>query len=260
MLETLLKLSRPLVVYDTETTGTNSRTDRIIEIACLKVHPDGRRDEWIRRFNPGIPIPPPSTAIHGITDADIASAPRFRDGASELAAFLLGCDLAGYNIVGFDLPVLRAEFLRAGVPFDVSQRRIVDAQRIFFSREPRHLAAAARFYCQSEHGAFADADMTLRVLVGQLERYAELPRSVPELHDQFCAGIDQDIDPEGRFRLVNGEPTVNFGKNRGRTLKEMSRDEPGFFRWILKGDFSDAVKDVARKYLPSEEQTTLFRS
>ena len=103
-------------------------------------------------------------------------------------------------------------------------------------------------------------DMTLRVLVGQLERYAELPRSVPELHEQFCAGIDQDIDPEGRFRLVNGEPTVNFGKNRGRTLKEMSRDEPGFFRWILKGDFSDAVKDVARKYLPAEEQAPLFRS
>jgi DNA polymerase-3 subunit epsilon len=264
MLERLLSLERPLVVFDTETTGTNSRSDRIIEIACLKVHPDGRRDQWIRRFNPGIPIPPASTAIHGIFDADIASAPRFRDGAAELAAFLHGCDLAGYNIVGFDLPVLRAEFLRAGVAFEVTERRIVDAQRIFFSREPRHLAAAARFYCQSEHegahGALADADMTLRVLVGQLERYAELPRSVGELHEKFCAGIDQDIDPEGRFRLVNGEPTVNFGKNRGRTLKEMSRDEPGFFRWILKGDFSDAVKEVARRYLPVEEQPQLFRT
>ena len=166
--------------------------------------------------------------------------------------------------MGFDLPVLRAEFLRAGVAFEVSERRIVDAQRIFFSREPRHLSAAARFYCQSEHegahGALADADMTLRVLVGQLERYAELPRSVSELHELFCAGIDQDIDPEGRFRLVNGEPTVNFGKNRGRTLKDMSREEPGFLRWILKGDFSDAVKEIARKYLPQEEQErTLFR-
>jgi DNA polymerase III subunit epsilon len=264
MLETLLTLERPLVVFDTETTGTNSRSDRIVEIACVKIHPDGRREQWVRRFNPGIPIPPTSTAIHGISDADVASEPRFRDGAAELAAFLLGCDLAGYNIVGFDLPVLRAEFLRAGVVFEISQRRIVDAQRIFFSREPRHLSAAARFYCQSEHegahGALADADMTLRVLVGQLQRYAELPRSVSELHEQFCAGIDQDIDPEGRFRLVNGEPTVNFGKNRGRTLKEMSREEPGFFRWILKGDFSDAVKEVARKYLPSEEQErTLFR-
>lgn len=254
MLQALLPLDRPLVVFDTETTGTNSRSDRIVEIACVKIHPDGRREDWERRLNPGIPIPAGSTAIHGISDADVASAPRFRDVAAELAAYLAGCDLAGYNIAGFDLPVLRAEFLRAGVPFEVSDRRLVDAQRIFFAREPRHLAAAARFYCQSEHdgahGARADAEMTLRVLVGQLERYVELPRSVAELHDQFCAGIDQDIDPEGRFRLVNGEPTVNFGKNRGRLLKDISREEPGFLRWILKGDFSEPVKSVARKYLP----------
>ena len=254
MLQALLPLDRPLVVFDTETTGTNSRSDRIVEIACVKIHPDGRREDWERRLNPGIPIPAGSTAIHGISDADVASAPRFRDVAAELAAYLAGCDLAGYNIAGFDLPVLRAEFLRAGVPFEVSDRRLVDAQRIFFAREPRHLAAAARFYCQSEHdgahGARADAEMTLRVLVGQLERNAELPRSVAELHDQFCAGLDQDIDPEGRFRLVNGEPTVNFGKNRGRLLKDISREEPGFLRWILKGDFSEPVKSVARKYLP----------
>lgn len=254
MLQALLPLDRPLVVFDTETTGTNSRSDRIVEIACVKIHPDGRREDWERRLNPGIPIPAASTAIHGISDADVASAPRFRDVAADLAAYLAGCDLAGYNIAGFDLPVLRAEFLRAGVPFEVSDRRLVDAQRIFFAREPRHLAAAARFYCQSEHdgahGARADAEMTLRVLVGQLERYVELPRTVAELHDQFCAGIDQDIDPEGRFRLVNGEPTVNFGKNRGRLLKDISREEPGFLRWILKGDFSEPVKSVARKYLP----------
>src|SRR5206468_1463958 len=155
-----------------------------------------------------IPIPAPSSAIHGIRDADVAGAPRFREIAAELASFLAGSDLAGYNIAGFDLPVLRVEFLRAGVSFDVSERRLVDSQRIFFSREPRHLAAAARFYCQSEHagahGALADAEMTLRVLEGQLERYAELPRSVGQLHELFCAGIDQDMDPEGRIRLVNG--------------------------------------------------------
>ncbi len=254
MLQGLLTLERPLVVFDTETTGTNPRADRIIEIACLKIHPDGRREEWIRRFNPGIPIPAGSTAIHGILDADVAAAPRFREAAAELAAFLADSDLAGYNIVGFDLPVLRNEFLRAGVAFEVSERRLVDAQRIFFSREPRHLAAAARFYCQSEHngahGALADAEMTLRVLAGQLARYGELPRTVSELHELFCAGIDQDLDPEGRIRLVNGEPTVNFGKNRGRTLRDMSREEPGFLRWILKGDFSEQVKTIARKYLP----------
>jgi DNA polymerase III subunit epsilon len=256
VLQGLLVLERPLVVFDTETTGTNPRTDRIIEIACLKVHPDGRREQYVRRFQPGVPIPASSTAIHGISDADVASAPRFREAAAELAAFLEGCDLGGYNIAGFDLPVLRAEFLRAGVAFEVSERRLVDAQRIFFSREPRHLAAAARFYCQSEHdgahGALADAEMTLRVLAGQLARYSELPRTVAELHELFCAGIDQDLDPEGRFRLVNGEPTVNFGKNRGRLLKDISREEPGFLRWILKGDFSEPVKQIAKRFLPQE--------
>ncbi len=256
MLQDLIALDRPIVVFDTETTGTNPRADRIIEIACLKVSPGGRREQWVRRINPGIPIPPASTAIHGITDVHVADAPRFRELAVELAAFLADADLAGYNIAGFDLPVLRAEFLRAGVAFDVSQRRLVDAQRIFFSREPRHLSAAARFYCQSDHqgahGALADAEMTLRVLEGQLERYAELPRSVGELHEMFCAGIDQDLDPEGRIRLVNGEPTINFGKNRGRALRDISREEPGFLRWILKGDFSEPVKTLARKYLPPE--------
>ncbi len=256
MLHETIALDRPVVVFDTETTGVNPRTDRIVEIACLKIHPDGRREDWIRRVNPGVPIPAASTAIHGISDEEVRSLPTFREVARELADFLEGCDLAGYNIAGFDLPALRIEFLRAGVPFDVAGRRLLDAQRIFFVREPRNLAAAARFYCRSEHqgahGALADAEMTLRVLEGQLAHYEDIPRSIPELHDLFCAGLDQDLDPEGRFRMIRGEPTVNFGKNRGRSLKEMSREEPGFLRWILKGDFSEPVKEIARKYLPPE--------
>jgi DNA polymerase-3 subunit epsilon len=257
VLETLLALDRPMVVFDTETTGTNARSDRIIEIACVKVHPDGRRESWVRRINPRMAIPAASTAIHGIRDSDVVSEADFGGIARELAAFLDGCDLAGYNMAGFDLPILRIEFLRAGVQFEITNRRLLDAQRIFFSYEPRHLSAAARFYCKAEHagahGALADAEMTLRVLEGQLQRYADLPRSVPELHELYCAGLDRDMDPEGRFRLVNGEPTVNFGKNRGRALKDLSREEPGFLRWILKGDFSRPVKEIARKYLPPEE-------
>jgi DNA polymerase-3 subunit epsilon len=160
-------------------------------------------------------------------------------------------------MTGFDLPVLRNEFHRAGIVFDVTSRRLVDGQRIFFSREPRNLSAAARFYCETDHdgahGALADARMTLRVLVGQLDRYADLPRTVAELHELFCAGIDQDMDPEGRIRLVNGEPTVNFGRHRGRTLRALSREEPGVLRWILKGDFSRFVKEIVAKFVPKEE-------
>jgi DNA polymerase III subunit epsilon len=257
MSERQLLLERPLVVFDTETTGTNARIDRIIEIACVRIHPGGHRDRWIRRLDPGMPIPSASTAVHGISDADVAGLPRFVDVAADLAAFLNGCDLGGYNITGFDLPVLRAEFLRAGVAFEIRDRRLVDAQRIFFSHEPRNLAAAARFYCQREHegahGALADAEMTLSVLEGQLRKYEDLPLDVGHLHELYCAGLDQDMDPEGRFRRVHGEPTVNFGRNRGRTLKEMSRQEPGFFRWILRGDFSGAVKEIARQYVLEEE-------
>ncbi|HEU5250821.1 MAG TPA: hypothetical protein VFW15_12610, partial [Thermoanaerobaculia bacterium] len=143
------------------------------------------------------------------------------------------------------------------VPFEVTSRRLIDGQRIFFAREPRNLSAAARFYCETNHdgahGALADARMTLRVLVGQLDRYADLPRSVAELHELFCAGIDQDIDPEGRIRLVNGEPTINFGRHRGRTLRALSREEPGVLRWILKGDFSRFVKEIVGKFLPKED-------
>jgi DNA polymerase-3 subunit epsilon len=256
VLHELLKLERPIVVFDIEATGPLSRTDRIVEIACVKIHPDGRREEWVRRLDPGIPIPPAATAVHGIRDSDVAGLPRFPAVAAELAALLEGCDLAGYNITGFDLPVLRAEFLRAGVAFDVEGRRLVDGQRIFFAREPRNLAAAARFYCETElagaHNALADADMTARVIAGQLARYADLPRSVPQLHEMFCEGVDKDLDPEGRFRLINGEPTVNFGRNRGRTLRDISREEPGFLKWILKGNFSTPVKDIARKFLPPE--------
>jgi DNA polymerase-3 subunit epsilon len=261
MLENLLPLDRPLVIFDTETTGTNPRVDRIIDIACVKVHPDGHQETWQARVNPGMPIPPGSTAIHKISDRDVVDCPGFKEVAPRLAAFLDGCDLGGYNITGFDLPVLRIEFLRAGVAFDISERRLVDAQRIFFAREPRHLTAAARFYCDIEHngahGALADAEMTVRVLAGELKRYADLPRSVADLHELFCAGLDQDLDPEGRFRMINGEPTVNFGKNRGRTLKDMSRNDPGFIKWILKGDFSRQVKEIAAKFLPRDPQPTL---
>jgi len=256
MLEKMISLDRPVVFFDTETTGTNPRADRIVEIACVKIHPDGGRETFVRRLDPRIPIPRGATAIHHISDADVVGKPTFAEIAAELRRFFDGCDLAGYNIAGFDLPVLRVEFLRAGIEFDVTSRRLIDAQRIFFAYEPRHLTAAARFYCRREHagahGALADAEMTLDVLVGQLERYEDLPRSVAELHELYCAGLDRDMDPEGRIRLIDGEPTVNFGRHRGRTLKEMGREDPTFLEWILKEEFSGPVKEIVRAYLPAQ--------
>jgi DNA polymerase-3 subunit epsilon len=260
MLERLIALERPVVFFDTETTGTNPRMDRIVEIACVKVHPDGRRESFVRRLDPGMPIPRAATAIHGISDSDVAGEPTFADVADELTRFFDGCDLAGYNVAGFDLPVLRVEFLRVGREFDVSSRRMIDAQRIFFAHEPRHLSAAARLYCGRDHagahGALADAEMSLDVFVGQLERYGDLPRSVEQLHELYCAGLDRDLDPEGKIRLVSGEPTVNFGRYRGRTLREMGREDPSFLEWILQEDFSRPVKEIVRTFLPA--QTTLF--
>lgn len=257
----MIPLDRPVVFFDTETTGTNPRADRIVEIACVKVHPDGRRESLVRRLDPGMAIPPGATAIHGIGDADVRGLPGFWDVAPELAAFFDGCDLGGYNIAGFDLPILRVEFLRAGLEFDVSSRRLIDAQRIFFAHEPRHLSAAARFYCRADHagahGALADAEMTLRVFLGQLERYESLPRSVAELHEIYCAGLDRDMDPEGKIRLVNGEPTVNFGRQRGKTLRDMAREDPGFLHWILSEEFSKPVKEIVRGFLPPDAEICL---
>ena len=258
MLEKLIALDRPVVFFDTETTGTNPRVDRIVEIACVKIHPDGRRESLVRRLDPGMPIPRGATAVHGISDRDVAGCPTFEELAPEILQFLDGCDLGGYNIAGFDLPVLRSELWRSGLELDLSTRRILDAQRIFFAYEPRHLTAAARFYCGREHagahGALADAEMTVDVLEGQLARYADLPRSVSRLHELYCAGLDQDMDPDGRIRLVNGEPTVNFGRNRGRTLKEIGREDPTFLEWILREEFSQPVKDIVRTFLPAQAQ------
>ncbi len=248
-----LRLERPLVVFDCESTGNRANRDRIVEIAIVKFYTDGRRRPWTQRFNPTIPISPAATAVHGITDDMVRDAPLFREFAPRIARGLEGCDLAGYNVRDFDVPLLLAEFERAKTAFSLEGRRIIDAQAIFFKREPRNLSAALRFFCNRElegaHCANADTRATVDVLLGQLDRYGDLPASVEQLHD-YCRNPTR-IDLAGKFVWVDGVACLGFSEYEGRTLESMTKDpaSEGFLRWMLKKDFSADTKAIVREAL-----------
>jgi len=244
----VLPLTRPLVFFDLETTGTHTVGDRIVEIAAIKLYPDGRRETWTRRVHPGRPIPPESSAIHGITDEDVRDAPRFKDLAGDLANFLEGADLAGYNILRFDLPFLREEFRRAGVPFDSEGRSLIDAQVIFHKKEPRTLEAALRYYCGEEHkdahSALGDVEATMKVLEAQFGRYRDLPRDMDGLH-RFCDQRNpRFVDRWGKLVWNEGEVCLGFGPHRGKSLREVAENDENFLHWILRKDFSAEVKEI----------------
>ena len=237
-----LKLDRPLVVFDIESTGVNPRSDRIIELAAIRVHPNGGRESKSWLMNPGVKIPEEAIAVHGITNEAVAKCPRFGDVAIEIINFFKGCDLGGFNHTRFDVPLLVEEFLRVGMFFDVDSRRLFDAQRIYHKKEPRDLTAAVKFYCDGEeftdaHGAEADTAATLRVLEGQFRKYPDLPRDPDELDELLNERDPFNIDRAGRLRWVDGEVAINFGKNKGRKLRELVEREPRFLKWMLKGDF-----------------------
>lgn len=248
-----LKLVRPIAFFDIESTGVVPQRDRIVEIAVVKLWPDGHQQTTVRRLNPGIPIPAGATAVHGITDADVADAPAFADIAEKLFNYLSDCDLAGYNITGFDVPILEAEFKRAGYDFAAVGHKIVDAYNIFCKLYPRTLTAAYKFFCGKElsdaHSAGADTAATLEVLLGEMDRHAELPDDVDGLAVfSDLAGPDA-VDRGRRFKWSGDEVVVNFGKNAGRTLRDIAENDPGFLRWILRGDFADDVKEIASNAL-----------
>lgn len=242
------KLTRPLAVFDIESTGTSPRGDRIVELAIVVVAPDGTLSTDTFRVNPGMPIPAEATAIHGITDEDVAACPSFAGIAPQVAKLLEGCDLAGFNHVRFDVPMLQEEFARAGISLDIEGMHMIDAQRIFHRREPRDLAAALVFYCGEEHvdahGAEADAIATLRVLEGQFRKYADLPRDIEEL-DRYCNPIDPSwVERTGKLRWIDGEIALNFGKKKGQLLRDVIREDRGFIQWMLKNDFSRQVREI----------------
>ena len=242
-----LNIKNPIVFFDLETTGLNIATDRIIEISYLKVWPNGKEESKTRRINPEMPIPAASTAVHGITDADVADCPTFKEVAKIIAADIKGCDLAGYNSSRFDVPLLVEEMLRAGVDFDISRRKQIDVQAIFHKMEQRTLSAAYRFYCDKDldnaHSAEADTRATYEVLKSQLDKYPNLPNEMGALAE--FTTYNNNLDLAGRIiKDEQGRTVFNFGKHKGKLVFDVFATDLGFYDWMQKGEFTLNTKKV----------------
>ncbi|MEM6846013.1 MAG: 3'-5' exonuclease [Bacteroidota bacterium] len=247
-----LKLKNPLVFFDLETTGVNVTRDRIIEYSFIKVFPNQPTETITQRINPMIPIPEETSLIHGLYYEDVKDAPTFKEVARNLHKFLEGCDLAGFNIIKFDVPMLVESFLRENIEFDVSRKKLVDAQKIFHLMEKRTLSAAYKFYCQKDledaHSAEADTQATLEVLLAQVQRYNE--QTVVDFQGNQVGVIRNDVeslhkvsttkmvDLAGRFTFNNdGAEIINFGKHKNKLVEDVLASEPAFYDWMMKGDF-----------------------
>ena len=248
------ELDRPLAFLDLETTGLSTVSDRIIELAIIRISPQGDVLEAVRRFNPGIPISPEASAVHGITDEDVADEPPFAARAKALAELLEPCDLGGFNIRRFDLPLLLAEFKRAGVTFSVRDRRLLDSQVIFHREEPRNLSAAARFYLSREHEeahtALGDIRTTAAVLSAQLQRYPDLPRTLDGLH-AYCDEVSPfQTELDRWFYRRDGEMVFRRGKHKGEALGKVVATSPDYLQWMLGAeDMDEEVLQVVREAL-----------
>lgn len=243
----ILQLNKPLVIFDLETTGINTSRDRIVELCMIRIQTDGQRSDLNLRFNPGIPIPPEVSAIHGIYDADVAHEPKFSEKAAEIAQFLNNCDFAGFNSNKFDFPMLVEEFYRAEVDFDISKRKFIDAQKIFHLMEPRNLSAAYKFYCSKElnnaHSAKADTEATWEIIQSQLQRYSNLEPNIDFLHK--FSGQSNLADLAGRLVYNDKQEVVfNFGKHKGRPVSDVFKTDLGYYDWMMQGDFPMQTKKV----------------
>lgn len=240
----MLQLTKPLAFIDLETTGINLATDRIVEIAIVKILPDGKRTIKRKLINPQMAIPKAATDVHGITDEMVKDAPGFKEAAHELKQMLDGCDIAGYNSNRFDIPMLIEEFLKADVDFDMKGRRLLDVQNIFHKMEQRTLGAAYKFYCNKTldgaHSAEVDATATHEILEAQLERYPELGTTVESVIKTI--GEEAIVDFARRFIFENGVEVFNFGKYKGRPVAEVLKAEPQYYDWMMKADFPQYTK------------------
>lgn len=243
-----LNLKNPLIFFDLETTGVNIGTDRIVEISYIKVYPNGNEESKNMRINPEMHIPETSSAVHGIYDEDVASCPTFKQVAQELSNTIEGCDLAGFNSIRFDIPLLVEEFLRVGINIDLMKRKFVDVQNIYHKMERRTLVAAYKYYCGKElenaHSAMADTQATYEVLKAQLDMYPnELQNDVVFL-DEFSR-MSNNVDFAGRMVYNENHVEVfNFGKYKGVPVVEVLRRDPGYYSWIIQGDFTRNTKQV----------------
>ena len=242
-----LNLKNPLLFFDIESTGLNVASDRIVEISALKVLPNGDQEIKTRRINPTIPISPEAQKIHGISNEDLADCPTFKEVAKSLANWMSGCDFAGYNAIKFDIPLLAEEFLRAGIDFDFRKRKILDVQNIFHKMEQRTLSAAYQFYCnknlENAHSAEADTIATFEILEAQLDKYPTLENDVKFLADFSIQS--KLVDYAGRIALNEKEiPVINFGKHKGKPVDAVFATDPGYYSWIMNGDFTLDTKQV----------------
>ena len=255
-----LNLTKPLAFFDLETTGLDIGKDKIVEISIVKINIDNSEERLTQRINPGMPIPLESSKIHGIYDKDVVNEPTFAEVANKIALFLKGCDLAGYNLIRFDVPVLVEEFLQAGVDFDIKKRKIVDVQNIFHKMEQRTLIAAYKFYCDKDltdaHSAEADTVATYEVFKAQLDKYQNIPYTDKE--GNTSTPIKNDIAALHKFthytnnadltgQIVydkNNEEVFNFGKYKGQKVSEVLKSTPAYYDWMMKADFPRYTKKL----------------
>ena len=245
-----LKLEKPIVFFDLETTGINIGTDKIVEIAILKVFPNGNKESKTWLVNPEIEILKEASDIHGITNEQVVTEPTFKELAPKINELIAGCDLAGFNSNRFDIPLLAEELMRAGIDFDMSNRKAIDVQVIFHKKEQRTLSAGYQFYCGKElegaHGAEADTNATYEILLAQIEKYDDIGSSVDALSEYSSHGKRADF---AGFILMNeeGEEMFSFGKYKGRTVEEVFKENPGYNAWMQNADFPLYTKKVLRE-------------
>lgn len=245
-----LKLEKPIVFFDLETTGVNIGHDRIVEISILKVFPNGNKESKTWLVNPEIEIPKEASDIHGITNEKVVTEPTFKELAKKVNKMIMGCDLAGFNSNRFDIPLLAEELMRAGIDFDMNNRKAIDVQVIFHKKEQRTLSAGYQFYCGKElegaHGAEADTNATFEILLAQLDKYDDLGNTVDALSEYSTHGKRADF---AGFILMNDEnqEIFSFGKYKGRTVEEVLKENPGYYNWIQNADFPLYTKKVLKQ-------------
>jgi DNA polymerase-3 subunit epsilon len=247
----VLQLKRPIVFLDLETTGTNIRTDRIVEISVIKYNPDGTEIEKTKRVNPNIPIPALASEVHGIRDEDVSNEPVFHGYAKGFLDFLENCDIGGFNVLRFDIPLLQEEFKRSGLTWDLTDVNVIDPMVIFHKKEPRDLNAAYAKYCgaplEGAHQALQDARAAKDILLGQIAYYEDIGETVEQLH-AFCnARRSEWIDNKGHLINTQDGPAFGFGKHNGHLVSEVANKDIGYLEWILGEDFDPKVKEIITK-------------